>query len=849
MNSTYRQLALGASAIVLGSLAAPATFAQDSEDAADNRRLQTVTVTSTKREATLQDIPVAVSVVDNTVIEQAEILDLGDLQAVVPSLRVDQFQSAAQTAFRIRGFGNGDNNAGVEPSVGVFIDGVYRSRSAAAIADLPNLERVEVLHGPQSTLFGKNASAGVISIITQEPQFEQQGSVQASLGNYNLFRVAGDITGPITDTIAYSFAANMNQRDGYVEDLGIGQDINERNRWGLRGQLLFLPNEDSSIRLIADYDQIDELCCAAGNVTNGPTGAAIFGLGGALDPEDPFSYQVYSNFAPTNDITNWGISGQVDYDLGFAELTSITAYRVSDFASNSDADFTSADLIGSFSNNTEIETITQEVRLASSGRENFDWMIGGYYFDESVDIDSTITYGQDLRGYADFLSGGGYAQVEALLGLPVGTTFGQDGQGMFEMYSQDNQAWSIFGTVDAYLTDRLTVTLGFNYTEDEKDASANVVSTDTFSALDFVTIGNTVLFQTAFAQTLAGVGVDATDPAQVAAFAGAFPTQFAQIQAGSQAFADANDTNPSVNPLLGLQPLQFFPQFVNFPNTVENGSSADDAFTYTLRASYDLTDDINVYASAATGFKATSWNLSRDSRPFASDLSGLTSAGLIVPNLTTGTRYAGPEDATVYEIGLKAQFDTVAVNLAIFDQEIEGFQSNSFTGTGFALTNAGVQSTTGVEVDVTWSPIEGLRLVAAGTFLDPVYDEFINSPAGDVSGEKPAGISDTYLSFSGTYNFDLPNGWDAYVRGDYQYESETHLDWVVNDPRQQREVNVFNAAAGVELDSGLRVSIWGKNIFDDEYLIESFPSVAQDGSVSGYPNQPATYGITISQAF
>ena len=849
MKPQIKLLALSASVLVLGGLTAPAVVAQEDESAEDNRRLQTVTVTSTKREATLQDIPVAVSVVDNTTIDQAEILDLADLQAVVPSLRVDQFQSAAQTAFRIRGFGNGDNNAGVEPSVGVFIDGVYRSRSAAAIADLPNLERVEVLRGPQSTLFGKNASAGVISIITQEPQFEQQGSIEASMGNYDLFRVAGSITGPITDTIAYSLSGNMNQRDGYVEDLGINQNVNERNRWGLRGQLLFLPNEDMSVRLIADYDQIDELCCAAGNVTNGPTGAAIFGLGGAIDPEDPFSYQVYSNFAPTNDIANWGVSGQVDYDLGFAELTSITAYRVSDFASNSDADFTSADLIGRFSNNTEIETITQEVRLASTGGERYDWMVGGYYFDETVDIDSTITYGQDLRGYADFLSGGGYGQVEALLGLPVGTTFGQAGQGMFETYSQDNNAWSVFGTVDAYVTDRLTLTVGFNYTDDQKDAAANVVSTDTFSALDFVSIGNNVLFQTAFAQTLAGVGVNPQDPAAVAAFAGAFPTQFAQIQAGAQAFADANDSNPAVNPLLGLQALQFFPQFVNYPNAVENGSTADDAFTYTLRAAYDLTDDINVYASYATGFKASSWNLSRDSRPFASDIPALNAAGLSVPNLTTGTRYAGPEDSTVFEIGLKAQFDNVAVNLAIFDQEIEGFQSNSFTGTGFALTNAGVQSTTGLEVDVTWTPIDGLRLVAAGTFLDPVYDEFVNSPAGDVSGEAPAGISDTYLSFSGTYDFTLPTGQDAYVRADYQYESETHLDWDVNDPRQQRDVNVFNAAAGINFENDLRVSVWGRNIFDDEYLIETFPSVAQAGSVSGYPNQPATYGVTVTKRF
>ena len=838
------------SCLALFATITPAAIAQDElADEAASRRLQTVTVTSTKREQTLQDIPVAVSVVDETTIEQAEILDLGDLQSIVPSLRVNTYQSSAQTAFIIRGFGNGDNNAGVEPSVGVFIDGVYRSRSAAQIADLPNLKRVEVLRGPQSTLFGKNASAGVISIVTEEPQFEQGGHAEVSVGNYNLLRAAGDITGPINDKVAYSLAANINTRDGYVNDLFTGVDVNDHNRWGLRGQLLVEPSEDLKIRLIADYDQIDEICCTAGNLVNGPTGAAIFALGGALDPEAPFSYDVYFNFPPTNEVKNYGVSGQIDYNLGFADLTSITAYRISDLSQNSDGDFTSADLLGRLYSATELKTFTQEVRLASSGGENLDWMVGAFFFDESVSIDNELFYGSDFRGYADILSGGAFSQVEALLGLPVGTTFGQSGQGLTENFGQDDQAWSIFGTVDAYLTDRLTATVGLNYTDDSKDAYGRIISTDTFSALDFVTIGNSVIYQTAVAQTLAGYGIDATDPAQVQAFATANPAGFAQIQAGSQAFADANDTNPNVNALLGLQPLQFLPPFLGYPNAVESGSSQDDKLTYTFRLAYKLTDNISTYGSIATGFKATSWNLSRDARPFARDIAALGAAGLTVPNLTTGTRYAGPEEATVYEVGMKAAFDTVAFNIALFDQQIKGFQSNTFTGTGFALTNAGIQSTKGVEADVTWTPLDGLKLVAAATLMDPVYDEFLNSTVGDISGQSPSGVSETSLSLAASYDFELPNGWDAYVRSDYQYESTAYLDDLRDATTPSREINIVNAAAGVELESGLRFAVWGRNIFNDEFLIEAFPSVAQAGSVTAYPNQPATYGLTVSKNF
>jgi outer membrane receptor protein involved in Fe transport len=166
-------------------------------------------VTASKRSQTLQDTPIAVSVTSAADLQNAQIRDLIDLQSAVPSLRVSQLQSSANTNFIIRGFGNGANNAGIEPSVGVFIDGVYRSRSAAQIGDLPNVERIEVLRGPQSTLFGKNASAGVISIVTQKPQYEFGGSVEASYGNYDAIVLKGNITGPISDTVAFSLGANF----------------------------------------------------------------------------------------------------------------------------------------------------------------------------------------------------------------------------------------------------------------------------------------------------------------------------------------------------------------------------------------------------------------------------------------------------------------------------------------------------------------------------------------------------------------------------------------------------------------------------------------------------------------
>ena len=233
--------------VCLLTLAAPPAFAQGT--------IEEIIVTATKREETLQDIPVAVTVTDGQTLEDTQILDIIDLQTIVPSLRVTQLQTSTQTNFLIRGFGNGANNPGVEQSVGVFVDGVYRSRSASQIGDFLDIERIEVLRGPQSTLFGQNASAGVVSIVTRRPQFEFDGSVEAVLGNYDARQLRAWVTGPINDNVAFSLAGSVNQRDGYFDEIGTGGGVNERDRWNFRAQLLFEQSDNLSFRFIAGRKQ------------------------------------------------------------------------------------------------------------------------------------------------------------------------------------------------------------------------------------------------------------------------------------------------------------------------------------------------------------------------------------------------------------------------------------------------------------------------------------------------------------------------------------------------------------------------------------------------------------------
>jgi len=806
--------------------------------------IEEVIVMATKREQTLQEVPIAVSVVTSEVLEQAHITDMIQLQTLVPSLVVRQLQTTGNTNFVIRGFGNGANNPGIEPSVGVFIDGVYRSRSAAAIADLPNLERIEVLRGPQSTLFGKNASAGVINIVTAAPNMNEfGGSGEFTYGNYDQVILKGDISGPISDTVGFSLAVNGNRRDGYFKNLENDSDINERDRWGVRGQLLWLPSDDTTLRLIADYDEIDEKCCGVANLVAGPTSPAIFAVGGRFVPEDAFARENYYDFDPTNHIENKGVSLQADFNFSNdLLLTSITAYREMSRLEDADVDFTSAALVSTNSGDTEIETFTQEFRLSQS-TDKLDWMLGAYYFDESIAHDNELKYDGAMRPYADVLSGGGVSFLEqTMIGLgllPPSASFLAAGQGEFQQAGQDDRTISLFGQLDWHVTDRLTLTGGLNYTKVKKDVFIQQSNTDIFSALDMVQVG----FAAGFYQ-LTGL-----------------PPSFENIIANPGPAAIANalstvpctpETGPACNPVLALKPIQFMPPFVDFPNVVEPGESDDSDTTWTLRAAFQASDNINLYASAGTGFKATSWNLSRDSRPFPEDIPALDAAGLTVNNLTPGTRYAGPEEATVYELGFKGNWSAGMLNVAVFDQEIKGFQSNIFTGTGFVLANAGKQSTTGIEVDSMLLATEDLKLTLSATWLDPKYDSFpgaegVEGPV-DLSGTSVPGVHKFSMNTSATWYFDIGSA-SGFIRGEYIYTDRVPVVENVSGDVASRGVSMFNASLGLGWSNGFDLMFWGRNLNKDDFLLTAFPATAQFGSFNGYPNQPRTYGVTLRKKF
>ena len=845
---------------------APAST-RDEQDASDS---DDIIVTATKREQTLQDVPISVSVTGAATIEKAQIRDLIDLQSVVPSLKVAQFNAAGQTNFIIRGFGNGNGNDGIESSVGVFIDGVYRSRSASALDDLAEIERIEVLRGPQSTLFGKNVSAGAISIVTKRPSFDWGGKAEITVGNYSQMQARATLTGPVSDSLAFRVSGSLNERDGYFKNLTTGTGVNDRHRWSVRGDVLFEPSSDFSIRVIADYNMIKEICCGVTSIFNGPATQAIGLAGFAIsDTTRIFDRNVIFNADPYNRIVGKGVSGQVDWNVGFAKLTSITAYRNQVNQSNQDIDFTGAAISTNVTAN-EAKTFSQELRLASTGDGPLSWLIGGYYQNENLTTGRDIRFGKDARTFVNGLTGGAQGLIFALESLQAavgtpgvipGRTYFGEGQGLSDNYKLKQRSYSLFGQVDFKVTDRLTLTGGLAYMNDRKQAASNVVMNDRFSLLNLSS--QQAFAAIPFAALPASIsGCLLQKGFNPASTGGRVPINLFSGTLGPSLPGPGSAPCPAspagVNPF-ALNALQFFYANtanhgpVNYPNANESGIITGDKVTYAARAAYDL-DFVNVYVSYSTGWKASAINLSSDSRP---PLNGVG-------------RSAAPEEVTVYEAGAKAKFRGGYFNLAVFKQSIKGFQSNAFTGLGYSLVNAGKESVRGFEVDAAYSPVPALALTGAVTYLDPKYDSFtgaacvnydtvrcpVNPATGlrpsfrDLSGQRPAGIPTWSFSTSATLSHDFTGDISAYVRGEFDYMSKFQLTETTPPNLSTYGQNNVNASLGVSSKvNQLELMFWVRNLTQDNQLISTFPTVAQDGSYSGYPNQPRTYGATLRKSF
>ena len=716
-----------------------------------------IIITATRRNQALSDVPMAVSAVTAENLRNTGATDIRALNQVAPSLNVFSTSSEGGAArANIRGIGTVGDNPGLESSVGVFIDGVYRSRVGAGLTELGPLDRIEVLRGPQGTLFGRNTSAGLISIITAKPRFTPEASGQVDIGNYNLRRVQGSLTGPISDTVAARLDGVWMKRDGFLKDVVSGRRINDRDRWLLRGQVLFQPNDNLSLRVVADYAHRDEECCGATylpvrDVTAaGPQPSTIAaierGLGGIIN-DDTFSRRIA--ISPGRDydskVKDYGLSGELTYDLGGAQLTSITAYRYNKYTRGTDADYNNLDILyrasdgGSFN---RFKTFSQELRLQGDAFGNkLDWLVGGYYANEKLAVDDNLAYGNDYGRYgnclvaANFIAAGSPSSLLApgasptCFNTPVASgvrasliaSYNAAAAGAAAAAAAGNAALAAsLGTTAANVAGNIAALSAFARLPNTGLPAS--IPLPNFSAAPFGNNGYANLSNPAL--TFNGVGLNdayrqnsnnwalfthnifsITDRLKVTV--GARYTHERKTLS-----ADLSDNNLLCTALSGSG-LQQFPCVI--PSAPGGAFAIDDERTEskvsgTAVLSYKPTDRLLTYASYSKGYKAGGFNLDRSAlwraQPIPTTVPAtpgtavlgtppLSGSGAICVSAAQrgcqGIVASGadlqfkPELNDAFEAGLKYHGRGIDVNFALFHQVFRNFQLNTFNGLNFIV--------------------------------------------------------------------------------------------------------------------------------------------------------------------
>ncbi len=632
-----------ASAVVLAGLGAT-SVAQAQE--ADSQTIDSIIVTAQKREQNLQDVPVVVTAVGAKLLQDTGVRDIKDLTILTPGLTVTSTSSEASTTARVRGVGTVGDNPGLESSVGVVIDGVYRPRNGVGFGDLGEMERIEVLKGPQGTLFGKNTSAGVINVVTKEPEFGFGANAELTFGNYGAKGASASVTGPLSgDKLAGRLYIAGRQRDGFNDVItGPGpssrkQDA-DQNFYTVRGQLLFVPDDQATFRVIADYSRRDENCCGAVQIRTGPTAGILALTSGQAAPlamtANPYKRVAYSNRGAPAKIEDMGVSLQGDIDLPIGTLTTISAIRNWRTDNGQDADFSLADLAyrnKDGSNYSEFRTYTQELRLAGK-TDKLDWMVGAFLADERLATRTNFLFGNDYEQYLGRLlsrsaaNPAGVANFVALLLNRAPNTSFTPGQGIYDRYDQRATTIALFTNETWHVTDAFEITAGLRYTSEEKKLDTYQRNSD------------------------GGVGCGtALSPAGQARIAGI-------VGAANAGTVIGNLCLPWANPLFNGRGTQ--------------QQRTDKEWSGTVKASYRFSPEVFTYASFARGYKGGGFNLDR-----TQSSNGLPSGAAGVTPIYDTSFPAEFVDS--YEIGIKNTLfnRTVLFNISGFYQKFTDFQLNS----------------------------------------------------------------------------------------------------------------------------------------------------------------------------
>jgi iron complex outermembrane receptor protein len=822
--SLILSMALASAASAQSDAASPAPPA--SSQPAAPHTVDEIVVTAQKRTQNLQNVPIVVTTIGRALLQDIGVRDIKDLTLLTPGLLVTTTSNETSTSARIRGIGTVGDNIGLEPSVGVVIDDVYRPRNGVGFGDLGDVDRIEVLKGPQGTLFGKSTSAGVINIITSKPTFEFGGDAEFTVGNYNAYGGSLAVTGPLVgDKVAGSLYFADRHRDGFYSVVtGQGprtaDDDQNRNYFTMRGQILALPDDQTTIRLIADYSHRDEHCCVAVVKDQGITGPIIAGLGGAGggEPQVPNLYNrvAYANQPTTQDVIDWGLSGEVTYQLPNidASITSITAYRNWKTLYGQDPDFSNADVLvrqGTDANSDRFDDFSQELRFAGTW-DKLDYLVGGFYSNEDLHSNYSLLFGEQYDPYLNLLISnlaGAGSNPTFLRGLFGPNATFTPGGGSIDQYHQTDNTYAAFTNETLHITDALDLNGGLRFTDDEKDLSS--------------------------------VSRNAKDAGRACSTINANPL---------------TRLIPALQQVVAISCLPF--ENPSYDNFNDHQATAERDLSGTVKLSYRLNPDLLTYASYARGYKAGGFNLDRVACPNA--------PGCALGSLDAVRNTGFPaEFADSYEIGAKSTlFDrTLLLNATLFLQHFRNFQLNTFNGLVFVVDSVPDVYSRGVDADFVWLPITDLSLQGGITVADTRFTDGDQSSL-TANGQQFLGAPGSRLplaplyswSLSGTYSHSLVADLVGRLTVGIKYSSSYNTGSDLDPRKEQDAFALVNAriAVGPE-DERYSVELWAENLFDTNYQQVAFNAPFQNvptngtGVIDAFLGQPRTFGATFRVKF
>jgi outer membrane receptor protein involved in Fe transport len=809
-----------AAAIAISSFALPAFAAAPNTPTS----VQEVIVTAQKREQRLEDVPVAVSVLGAQQLQQLGSHSVKDITLLTPGFNATTNASESTTTVRIRGIGSVADNPGLEDAVGVYIDGVYRPRNGVGYNSLGELSDVEVLKGPQGTLFGKNTVAGVLQINTQRPSFTFGAQAEADVQNYGGYSISGDVTGPIVkDVLAGRLFFQDVTRDGYVPmrmaDGTRLPNANDEHFWTMRGQLLFQPTPDLRVNVIADYTERKDHCCeAVGYQTGLP--AFILDLlfpGSVIDPVARTNTSGVANFMPYEHVRDEGISAQIDWKtpwFGGATLTSITAVRDWRDAFTTDSDYTGADLINTTPDSvTNFRQISEELRYSgTSGR--LTWLVGAFYSNEALNVFAPLNFGTDFTEYADLLFAA--AGPLAPSTFPFGNPF-PAGTGARDAYHQREHSESVFTQDDFKILDNLILTGGIRFTSETKSLVSNYNNTDHSGTCAY------------FEGVAAGLGL--------ALVKANLPIQCVD--------------NPA---FFGLNTFQQF---------------TENDVTGTVKLTYKFNDTTMVYASYSRGNLVGGFNLAEVTMPV-----GNNPNASLTPDPNT---FFPAEYVNAFEVGSKVELlnRRLLLTAAAFYQKYQNFQLNAFTGTQFIESTIPDAISEGIETEDYWRVSPDLTLNFGVTYANTVYTKslanqkalgndipgspyFMETPLFLLPGSHPS-FAPVWSMVGGFYfQHDIFNSLKFTASANVKYQSSYNTGSDHDPVKDQRGYALVDGRVGIgSADGRWSLEVWATNLFNQHYHQAAFDGVLQTFSVPQpasipalnnydvFPYQPRFWGATL----